>query len=99
MTNVVRPVLVAGIAVAGASFWLAASPGAAQAHAAPPLVSTSVDAPLAPPLAVGVACGADPLCVLTGASNPPKLAAALVSPASDPAANPVGVLCITRSGY
>jgi hypothetical protein len=66
---------------AKAPLCLAALPDAPSAHAAPALVLTSIDAPLAPPLADGTTCGADPLCVLTGAgaSTPPKLAAALIT--------------------
>jgi hypothetical protein len=38
------------------------------------------------------ACGGDPLCLITAGNAPPKLAAALVTPAADPASNPVTAL-------
>jgi hypothetical protein len=53
MSVLVRSSVTAGFALAGAAFWLAALPDAPTAHAAPELVLTSVDAPLAPPLAGG----------------------------------------------
>lgn len=79
MPNAVGPCVTAGLAIAGAGFWLAAT-----THTSPPTVTgvvqlTSVES---------TAGGGDPLCAITAGATPPKLGAALATPAITPGRQP-----------
>jgi hypothetical protein len=93
MTAGVRPFVTAGIAIAGASVWLATTHDGARLPSVPPPVRlTSVDSPLPLSPAPDGPCS-DPLCTeLFGqaAASPTRrgLAAALDAPAAIPM-NPV----------
>src|SRR5438445_4680786 len=80
MATAVAPCVTAGLAVAGVGFWLAATTDTPPPTDTGVVQLTSVESP---------ACGGDPLCALTGGSTPPKLNAALATPALTPSASPI----------
>src|SRR5690242_1351471 len=80
MPTAVAPYVTAGLAIAGAGFWLAATTDTPPPTVTGAVQLTSVESP---------ACGTDPLCAITAGATPPKLGAAMATPALVPTANPV----------
>src|SRR5581483_7678373 len=95
MAGRVRSCVTAGVAIAGAGMWGASVAGVPSAAAAPAIRLTSVDSVLSPPLAPqpNSLCP-DQVCDSVfgpafSTPTPPKLAAAITTPAADPATDPL----------